>query len=394
MTRATTFTFGTLFFLGGLPAAAQQPAAGSKPPGDWSAFHGGGPLTGEAPADALGAGGPAMKVRWTYVTNEDEPAPIVAAAAVKGDTVYVADADGTLHAVDVKTGKGRWKYEADIGFETTPVVVGSAKLGFDVVLLGDMGGVFHAVDARTGSKLWTIETLNTIHSSANVFGEHVVFGNDGAEIYCLNASDGSEIWKKAANDRVNSAPAIGWGAALVSGCDGKLRAIDLKTGEEKFAGELGAVSAASPAVLTDRMITGTDQGRVICLSSEGKELWTYTGVQGGAMVYSSPAVSQGIAVVGTRGPDRQVHALDVNTGKPVWTFRTKGDVDASPAIVAGRVYVGSKDKRFYVLDLKSGKPLWEFNAGKAIVASPAVGGGAVIFGDNGGTLHCLEPETK
>jgi outer membrane protein assembly factor BamB len=391
MNQASTFTVCTVLLLGSMTAAAQQRAATDRPPGDWPAFHGGGPLTGEAPAGALGAGGPAMKERWAYVTNEDDPSPIVASAAIKGDAVYVADADGTLHAVDLKTGKGRWKYEAEIGFETTPLVVGSAKLGFDVVLLGDMGGVFHAVDARSGAKLWTIETLNTIHSSANAFGEHVVFGNDGAEIYCVNASDGSEVWKKTANDRVNSAPAIGWGAALVSGCDGKLRAIDLKTGEEKFAAELGAVSAASPAVVGDRMITGTDQGRVVCLSSDGaKQLWEYDQVQAGAMVYASPAVSEGVAVVGAR--DRQVHALDAESGKQLWTFRTKGDVDSSPAVAGGRVYVGSKDKRFYVLDLKTGKSLWEFNAGKAIVSSPAIGGGAVIFGDNGGTLHCLEPQ--
>ena len=316
-------------------------------------------------------------------------------AAIVGDAVYVADADGVLHAVDLKTGKGRWTYDGENGFETSPLVLSNVRVGgkpTTVVLIGDMAGVFHAVDAAKGTKLWTLETLTSIHSSANALGEHVVFGNDGAEIYCVNAADGRVIWKKSAGDRVNSAPAIGWGAALVSGCDAKLRAIDLNSGEERFAAEMVALSAGSPAVLADRMVVGTDQGNVTCLSPEGKELWTYAEVGNDAMVYSSPAVSEGIAVVGAR--DRQVHALDVNTGKPAWVFKTKGDVDSSPAIAGGRVYVGSKDKRLYVLDLKTGESLFEFNAGKGIVASPAVAAGVVVVGDNGGTLYCLEPAGK
>lgn len=379
----------------GIAGAPGQPPAGAEQAAprlaDWSAFHGGGPLTGEAPGGALGAS-PELKVRWTYLTDENDPSPIMGSAGIVGDTVYVADVDGGLHAVELKTGKGRWKYETENGFETAPLVIRSAKLGGDVVLIGDMAGTFHAVDAAKGTKVWTIETVHAIHSSANAQGEHVVFGNDGAEIYCVNAADGSIVWKKSAGDRVNSAPAIGWGAALVSGCDAKLRAIDLKSGDERFAADLGALSAGSPAVLTDRMVIGTDQGRVTCLTSEGKPLWTYEGIQSGAMVYSSPAVSEGIAVVGAR--DRQVHALDVNTGQPAWTFRTKGDVDSSPAIAGGRVYVGSKDKRLYVLDLKTGENLHEFVADKGIVAGPAIAAGVVVVGDNGGSLYCLEPAGK
>lgn len=361
--------------------------AATRAESDWPAFHRGGALTGEAAASA-DPGPPPLKTRWTYRTSDAGRAAILASVAIVGDAVYVADAGGVLHAVDLKTGKVRWKYETESSFETTPLVAGGR------VFAGDQDGVFHAVDAGSGKKVWTVDTSTSIHSSANLVEDsHVVFGNDGADIYCLNAADGKVIWKKAAGDRVNSSPAIGWGACLVSGCDAKLRAIDLKTGDERFAADLGSLSPGSPAVVNDRMIIGTDQGRVVCLSSEGgKELWTYTGVQNDAMVYASPAISSGIAVVGAR--DRQVHAIDVNSGKGLWTFATKGDVDSSPAIAGGRVYIGSKDKKLYVLDLKTGSKLWEFNAGKPITASPAIAAGVVIVGDNGGTLYCLESDAK
>ena len=139
------------------------------------------------------------------------------------------------------------------------------------------------------------------------------------------------------------------------------------------------------------IVVGTDSGRVVCLSGDGqKQLWVYEQVDDKSMVYASPAVSEGVVVVGAR--DRQVHAIDAKTGQRKWVFKTRGDVESSPAISGGRVYVGSRDKKLYVFDLKSGEKLWEFAAGRSIVASPAVGQGVVVVGDADGALYCLEPK--
>src|SRR4051812_14578882 len=220
-------------------------AASAARADDWPAFHAGGGLTGEAKADP---GPPPMKTRWTYRTSAEHPAPILGSAAIVGDTVYAADADGTLHAINLASGKARWTYKSEDGFETSPLVANGK------VFIGDLAGTFHAVNAADGKRLWTVYTMTTIHASANIAGDQIVFGNDGADIYCLSAADGKVVWKKSAGDRVNGAPAIGFGAALVSGCDAKLRAIDLKTGNEKFAADLGALCPGSPAVLADRIV--------------------------------------------------------------------------------------------------------------------------------------------
>jgi outer membrane protein assembly factor BamB len=74
------------------------------------------------------------------------------------------------------------------------------------VFLGDLAGVFHAVSAADGKKDLDGRHRQQHHASANDDGERVVFGNDGAEVYCLNAADGKEVWKISTGDRVNSAP--------------------------------------------------------------------------------------------------------------------------------------------------------------------------------------------
>jgi outer membrane protein assembly factor BamB len=371
------------------PAATQPapaiPEVPFTPPGEWPAFHGGGALRGVGKTiDAK-----PLALRWTYKADAQEIAAIESSAAIIGGVVYVGDSKGVLHAVDLATGKARWTYKATDAIEASPLVCDGK------ILLGDLGGIFHCVAAADGKKLWTFDTESSIHSSANLAGEgknaRVVFGDDGANVFCLNVADGSKVWEQSAGDRVNGAPAIGFGAAFVSGCDAHLHAMKLTDGSEQFSADVGSICPGSPAILDDRIVIGTDGGRVLCFSSDGrKQLWENEDIGDKAMVYSSPAVADGIVVVGAR--DRKVHALDLATGKPKWDFATRGDVDSSPAISGGRVFVGSRDKKLYVLDLKTGKPLGEFTAGRAITASPAIAEGVVVIGDTAGNLYCLEPK--
>ena len=364
---------GILFI--GAWLSAQQPQL--EPRG----FQGAGGLAGVAedvPA-------PPMKVRWKYKTSEEDRASVISAPVIAGDRVYVADAKGVLHAINLKSGKSDWTYTTPDGFETTPLVYDGK------VYLGDMAGKFHCVNIADGKKAWVIDAESSIHSSANVHDGRIVFGTDGAEIFCLNAADGKEAWRARAGDRVNAAPSIGNGLAYVSGCDAQLRGIDMASGQEKFAADLGALAPGSAVFVKDRVVVGTDGGRVVCVSADGKKThWVYEQIEGKAMVYSSPAVSDGVVVVGAR--DRQVHGIDLETGKQLWTVKTRGDVEASPVISAGRAYVGSKDKKLYVISLKSGEKLWEYTMGRGIEAGVAIGQGAVVAADTGGNIVCLEAQ--
>ncbi len=393
----------TSFAIGADVAPSTQPAFD---PEDSPAFHGGGPLLGGAPAIPA----PPMHVRWTFKVDQDNPPPappatgpstqpatapveagpasFEAGAAVVGHTVYVADTAGGLRALDLQTGKRKWVYTAEDGFGATPLVMNGR------IFIGDLEGIFHCVSAETGKKIWTFDAGSQIHSSANyISSDAIVFGDDGSDIYALSAADGKVLWQSHAGDRVNGAPAVAGGSVFVSGCDAQLRAMKATDGKDEWSTDLSALAPGSPAVTAHEIVIGTDQGRVVCLPRAGKAnikpLWVFEGVGGQAMVYSSPAISNGFVVFGAR--DRNVWAIDLASGKPKWSFPTHGDVDASPVISGGRVYVASKDKRLYVLDLQTGKQLWEFNAAKSITAAPTVARGVVIICDGSGTVRCLEP---
>jgi outer membrane protein assembly factor BamB len=265
------------------------------------------------------------------------------------------------------------------------------------VLIGDLSGTFHDVGAENGKKGWTADTGSPIHASANATGsdaDRIVVANDAGKILCFNPADGAIHWTAQAGDRINSAPAIAGGVVYIAGCDSKLTVLNLSDGRPPLeAVELGAISGGSPAVVGDRIVVGTDSGRVVCLATaDGSALWSYEQIKDGAMAYASPAVVDNIAVIGAR--DRQIHAMNLADGTPLWTFKARLDVDSSPVISAGRVYVGSKDKSLYVLDLKTGKLLWEFKASRSIVATPAIDLGVLVISDTAGNVYCLEPAAK
>jgi outer membrane protein assembly factor BamB len=397
--RAVAFAAATT-----TPASTTQAAARATPTA-W-AFHGGGALLGRAPD----LGSPPMKLRWTYHADDDGDASIEGAVAIVGGSVYAADAKGVLHAIDLVSGQRRWTYQGgEEGFATTPLVCDGR------VFVGDLGGMFHAVSADKGAKLWTVDTGGAIHASANApavstpgvstpavstadpAATRIVVSNDAGKVFCLDPIKGDVLWTAQAGDRINSAAAIVGDTAYIAGCDAKLLALNMADGTERFTAGLGAVSGGSPAVIDGRLIVGTDGGRVVCLSvPDAAPLWSYEQIKEGAMAYASPAIADGeaggVVVIGAR--DRQVHAIDLAEGKPLWTFKARLDVDSSPVISGGRVYVGSKDKSLYVLDLKRGTLLWEFKASRGIVATPAIDQGVLVIGDAAGNVYCLEPATE
>jgi outer membrane protein assembly factor BamB len=116
-------------------------------------------------------------------------------------------------------------------------------------------------------------------------------------------------------------------------------------------------------------------------------LWTFktTSVAGMEFV-SSPVVAEGVAFVGSQ--DCRLYAVDVRTGREMWTFKAD-DWVRSPAVSRGVVYVGSHDGSLYALDARSGGEKWEFRTRAAITSTPAVSRGVVYVGSEDGALYAL-----
>lgn len=100
-------------------------------------------------------------------------------------------------------------------------------------------------------------------------------------------------------------------------------------------------------------------------------------------------IPQEVQVVAARGKvyiasARGLYALNAKDGTLVWRFDTELPPGNAPTIDGGTCYVGGMDRRLHALDADTGKPLWSFDGALAgYRTNPLVVEGKVILGNRG-----------
>ena len=139
---------------------------------DWPQFRGNAHLNGVTAARVSDE----LSLAWTYDAGES----IDSSASIVDGTVYVGSQLGELHAVDLETGKLRWKYNTG-----EPIGESSPAVHDGIVFIGDLGGTIHAVDAETGDGRWTFATESEVKSSPVVVDGKVLIGSYDTFLYAL-----------------------------------------------------------------------------------------------------------------------------------------------------------------------------------------------------------------
>jgi len=88
-------------------------------------------------------------------------------------------------------------------------------------------------------------------------------------------------------------------------------------------------------------------------------------------------------------PDKKLHPpLSL-----LWKFKTGGNVNSSPVVSGGTVYVGSDDHRLYALNANSWGVKWEFEAGNKITTAPTIYRSNVYFSTRDLKVYALDAST-
>jgi outer membrane protein assembly factor BamB len=122
----------------------------------------------------------------------------------------------------------------------------------------------------------------------------------------------------------------------------------------------------------------------------GKELWRFEGARG--QYIEGGAMSDGVFVIGNS--DKNVYALDVDSGDLKWQFETGHRVWATPLIEGDTVYIGSMDHHLYALRLSNGEELWKFAApgGGAFAGTPALQDGTLYIGTFANRVYAIDAD--
>lgn len=152
-----------------------------------------------------------------------------------------------------------------------------------------------------------------------------------------------------------------------------------------------------PVVADGRVYAAAITGGVHALDLQtGKTVWTYEPAkvkkQPKLRLSGGPGVGEGLVVIGTL--DGQVIALDANDGTEKWRAKVPGEVISAPAVGQGIVFVRSNDGRVTAFDAGNGTQKWfnprELPALTVRGNAPVVAGPGVLFiGNDDGSVAAL-----
>jgi len=306
--------------------------------------------------------------RWRASTA----GPVRARPTVNGNDVLAHSDDGWLYALDRRSGAERWKTRLRAGtFERIP-------------------------PNAEGSR------YDHFASAATVAGDAVFVGSGDGQLHALDAASGAVRWSFRAEDTIASTPAVAAGRVFVGSFDGKVRALDAASGDLVWEYDTGAAVPSSPTVAEGLVLIGSRSYDLWALdAADGSPVWKY--YFWFSWIDSDARVVDGTAYIGSFDA-LSVFALDAATGRLRWSTDVGGWAWAGPAVGDTRVfaatvgvtgYIGARQGRLVALDRRDGTPRWRFEAEPVedgmwgFPGSPAVGAGRVFVGGLDGRLHAF-----
>lgn len=354
----------------------QDAPGGTK---SWAIPRGGNALQGRVPDLVPRKPG----VSWDAVLD----GPIVGDAAIADGAVFVGTVMGTFYSVDALTGKLRWKFETEDTIEAPPTVGGGR------VFIGSSDRYLYCFDQKTGKELWKYEAADKF-----VGGGLLVASPDGKEKWivvngydgicrALRTKDGTEAWTYETAEQINGTPALVNGKTIVlGGCDAMVHVIDVTNGKAVNEVEVEAEIIGTVATMGNMVYSANYGNQLVAVDISKKDpKWVYEDKDFG--FYAAPAVNDSHVFIGSR--DKHLHAVDRETGKRAWRFKTGSRIDGGGIVFKDAVVFGSGDGRVYAVDPVNGKELWRVDLGEGISSDLAFANGRIVVGGSDGTLFCI-----
>lgn len=156
----------------------------------------------------------------------------------------------------------------------------------------------------------------------------------------------------------------------------------------------GGIGNGSPLIIDSVLVIGNLRGELYGLNAfTGKRIgW----IDLGDAIQGSPVVDGNVAIVALSNTELSLVAFDLVEGTVLWK-KEYGDIEASPLLHAGKIYVGNTEGSFNCIDRTTGERIWKFEIPentrhKGIRSSAAGTVDVVVFGAEDGTLYALDAE--
>lgn len=314
-------------------------------------------------------------LRWRVAT----PLPVRGGVAVVDGVVVVTQIDGVVLGLDAVSGAVRWKHELSIGVTAQAgAVFAPPAVDAGDVLVGHQRALA-ALAGLTGSPLWTVDPVPD--------------GEDSQSAAALAIGDGIAVGT--------------FNRAL-----GGLIAWDRATGKKlwSYSGPETVAINASPVISSDQIFVVSGADEVTAFDHPGTVRWSVkldeAGFDWGNATIGTPVLARNVLVVPTLY--RDLVALDATTGAELWRhsatvgpLRTthyrsgrEAGFAASPVVTGDIVWTADASGELYALELMTGRVLWTMELGVPVLAGLAVSGDWLVVASYDGTVRALTPTKR
>lgn len=146
---------------------------------------------------------------------------ITSSPIVENEQIYFTSMDGTLYALEAKSGWVNWRFRFGKGSISTPFIMNN------LIYSGSTDSSIYCVDIRSAKEVWRFNTEHQVTGSPIVHQDRLYCGSVDGYLYCLDAVSGEQYWKFKTKAPITGTPVIDEDILFVGSTDKKLYALHI-----------------------------------------------------------------------------------------------------------------------------------------------------------------------
>jgi outer membrane assembly lipoprotein YfgL len=316
-------------------------------------------------------------------------------ANVTGDTVLVAATDGTVAALDARSGRDLWR--TNVG---APIAAG---VGSDGKVAAVVTRTNEVVALAGGKEIWRQKLAAQAFTSPFVAGGRVFVLAADRSVNAFDGQTGRKLWSQQRPSEPlvlrQSGVMLAVGDTLVAGLAGRLTGLNPLNGSIRWEAPIASPRGINDVErLVDLVGTVSRNGKTVCARAFQASVGCVD-AQRGALLWTKPANgAQGIdgddrLVFGTEA-DGKVLAWRRSDGESAWSSDSLRYRNLSAPLVVGRsIAIGDAAGFVHLLSREDGSVLNRLATdGSPVAASPVLAGNVLIAVTRSGAVFGFAPE--
>ena len=326
---------------------------------------------------------------WKFQTG----GPITSSPVASAGMVFVASTDGYLYAVNATNGAKIWDFW--IGTDVNSPTVAHGK-----VFITSASGTVHAINMYTGVEVWSKSLGEEAGFGAPLIVDSRVFVNGNQTVFSFNEAVGVSLYNQPIPHTNGIAPLTYDNGLIVAvalrGTEIGLDGFEALDGMGRFWVTLaptdielvrsGATIGGGKTFVVTVNINGSST--IFGLNDFGMRTWEH---QLDGATEASSAFAYNTVYIPTSSA---TYALDAENGTVKWSRPLDGEYSvSSPAVADEKVYFGLDNNYVYALDAFTGDLIWSYKTEGAVQSSPAISDGLLFVGSSDGNLYAIGTPT-